>query len=262
METSDATIELYFRPLVFESPFHCGEKYPRGEYEARPIDLQFFVHDIRLVTDDGSEHKVDIVDEGPFQGSGVALLDFEDAMGHCMAGTVAQNKTIKGRIAASSTAERGAYTGLRFRIGVPPELDRMDPSTLSPPLGSSKMQRGRHVFFSAWGMFVANDTKENLSYPDVGIDLQSEGCSEDLAGLCTDSNRPEIELDGFDLDKSMIVVDWGALFGDLELPMCPPSGPCGCDSPPSGPVCDDLMSRLGLGPASSGPSGQTVFRLE
>jgi hypothetical protein len=241
----DRSIELFFSPRAGDEFVTCDEE----PFSGKPlIDLRFYVYDVRLVTEDGDQHAVEIFDDSPFQGSGVALMDFENDAGKCV-GTPAANKSIKGTIAAEPGAQPARYTGLRFRIGVPPELDRLPASELSPPLGDPWLHQGGangHFFLTAWAEFGAGP---------VGIYLRSAGDR---------SNRPEVILDGFDLEDSSIVVDWGALFGALEIPACTPgpANPCICSSNPAEPLCEVLMPRLGIAVPGGEPTDQTVFRLE
>jgi hypothetical protein len=188
----DGTVELFFRPEVGGSYFSCGETYQFGKKGLSPADFHFLVFDVRLVTADGAEHAVEIVDEPPFQQDGWALLDFADGMSPCVSDPTL-NKTIKGTV--EWDGEAADFTGVRFRLGAPP------------------LSGGPSIFFQA-------------ASTEASVVLSGATCS--AAGSCEGPNRPAIALDGFDVATSVIAVDWGVLINPPSA-SCTPDG-CGCES--------------------------------
>lgn len=226
----DGSVELFFRPEVGDKYFTCQDAYAFGKAVVSPGDLRFFVFDVRLVTADGTEHAVELADDPPFQQDGYALLDFEDAMSGCSFGTPALNKTIKGALTDLQGETAASFTGVRFRLGVPPGVG------VPPTLESAGLWR---PFFAAYG-----------SAGNVVV-LNAQSCD---AG-CQSAGQPEIALDEFDLRSSEIIVDWGVLVDPTSLATCDPGAACGCDAP--------CVPGLGIPwTAAEGSNQPAVFRVE
>jgi len=273
----DEAIEIRFAAKVAGQDFACGQSYPglgSDGATATPQDFRFYVHDVRLVTDAGAEHPVDLDDDGVFQGGGVALLDFEDNTGSCSNGTAELHTTLKGTVRAKprhNEAGDSPYTEIRFKIGVPHEQNHADLTTLPAPLNDTTMSwswNAGHIFFAAWGVFGGDAPFT------VGVHVGSTGCEGDaMAGevvACSKPNLPEIALAGFDHDATEIVVDWGALFSGFAL-TAPPDAcetkdgatSCGCHSFGPEPLCAPMFAPLGLDWTSGKTrSGQSVFRIQ
>lgn len=273
---TDEAIEIAFEARVGDLPFACGESYTGLGSDgagATPQDLRFYVHDVRLVTDDGEEHPVDLEDDGVYQGGGAAMLDFEDGSGACTNGTAELHTTLKGTVRAQARHGGGeeGYSEIRFRIGIPEDQNHADLTTLPAPLNDTTMSwswNAGHIFFAAWGVFGGDSP-----FP-IGVHVGSTGCMGDaMLGevvSCSKANRPEIALAGFDHDTSTIVVDWGALFADFSV-AAPPAAceevegetSCGCHSFGPGPLCSPFFTALGLD-WSSGKvaAGQSIFRVQ
>ncbi|MFY0539306.1 MbnP family protein [Nannocystis pusilla] len=103
---TDEPVEIVFEGRVGGEPFACGRSYGglgTDGASVTPQDFRFYVHDVRLVTIEGEEHPVTIEDDGVHQGSGVALIDFEDGSGSCANGT----PSCTPRSRASSRRSRG-----------------------------------------------------------------------------------------------------------------------------------------------------------
>jgi len=274
----DEAVEIAFEARVADLPFACGQTYSGLGNDAgsgTPQDFRFYVYDVRLVTDAGAEHPIDLDDDGVYQGAGVAMLDFEDGTGACNNGTAELHTTLKGTVRAqprhgSDSGEAG-FSGIRFRIGMPAEQNHADLTTLPAPLNDTTMSwtwNAGHIFFAAWGVFGGDAPF------DVGVHVGSTGCTGDaVAGevvACTNGNRPEIALAGFDHDTSTIVVDWGALFADLSLAApaaaCTAVGgetSCACHSFGPELLCAPLFAPLGLDWSSGdNVAGQSLFRVQ
>lgn len=270
-------VTIVFDARVAGEPFECGRDYAglgADKATGTPQDLRFFVHDVRLVAEDGAEHPVDIEDDGDYQGGGVALLDFEDGSGGCINGSNAIHTTVTGTVRAAPRHGGGSvnhFNGLRFRIGIPEDINHADLTTQPSPINDTTMSwswNAGHIFFAAWGVFGGD-----APYA-AGVHVGSTGCEGDaVAGevvACTNANRPEVVLEGFDLDANTVVVDWGALWSGL--PLAAPSADCeehdgetSCACHSFGPeaLCTDLFAPLGLDWRSgAGASGQSVFRVQ
>jgi uncharacterized repeat protein (TIGR04052 family) len=154
---------------------------------------------------------------------------------------------------------------------MPAEQNHADLTTLPAPLNDTTMSwtwNAGHIFFAAWGVFGGDAPF------DLGVHVGSTGCTGDaVAGevvACTNANRPEIALAGFDHDTSTIVVDWGALFADLSL-AAPPAAcmtvegetSCACHSFGPEPLCAPLFAPLGLDWSNGdNVAGQSLFRVQ
>lgn len=270
-------VTIVFDARVGGEPFECGRTYAglgADGASGSPQDFRFYVHDVRLVTEDGVERPVEILDDGDYQGGGVAMLDFENGTGDCVNGTRSVHTTIKGLLREAPRHGGGAANetiGLRFRVGIPEDVNHLDLTTQPAPINDTTMSwswNAGHIFFAAWGMF-GDDAKY-----DAGVHVGSIGCMGDaVAGevvSCTHSNRPEIVLDGFDLDAHKVVVDWGAVWA--QLPLAAPSADCeehdgqtSCACHSFGPeaLCSKLFTPLGLDWSSGDASdAQSLFRVQ
>ncbi|HEY8378760.1 MAG TPA: MbnP family copper-binding protein [Nannocystis sp.] len=272
----EGPVEIHFEARVADQPFACGQSYTglgSDGATVTPQDFRFYVYDVHLITVDGAEYPVTLTDDGKFQGGGVALLDFEDGSGACTNGTPETHTTLKGAIGPMPRhGGSHGFAGIRFTIGVPPDLNHADPTLLPAPLNDTTLSwtwNFGHIFLAAWGEFGSGDQ----AYP-LGIHLGSTGCTGDaMAGetvTCTRSNRPEIALAGFDPESSTVVVDWAALFADLAL-TSPPAEcgqsedgetTCACHTMHPEALCRTLMTPLGLDWQSGESSAmQSLFRV-
>lgn len=269
----EGPVEIAFEARVADLPFACGQDYTGLGSDGAggtPQDFRFYVHDVRLVTVDGDEYPVTLADDGEFQGGGVALLDFEDGTGACKNGTPERHTTLKGTVAPQPRHGGHGFAGVRFKIGVPQDLNHQDLTTQPAPLNDTTMSwtwNLGHIFFSAWGLFGTDPYA-------LGVHLGSTGCTGDaMAGeivSCTNPNRPEIALAGFDPDSSTIIVDWGAMFSGFAL--ATPSAECeqsdgetSCACHSFGPeqLCQDLFTPLGLDwDSGAGAGAQALFRVQ
>ncbi|MCY1060760.1 MbnP family copper-binding protein [Nannocystis sp. SCPEA4] len=274
---TDEPVEIVFEGRVGGEPFACGRSYSglgKDGAAATPQDFRFYVHDVRLVTVEGDEHPVTIEDDGVYQGGGVALIDFEDGSGSCANGTPELHTTLKGVVAAQPRHGGGGshtFVGLRFKIGVPEEVNHTDLTQAPAPLNDTTMSWSwnyGHIFFTAWGVVEAD-----APYT-VGLHVGSIGCEGDaMAGeivACTNSNRPEIVLDGFVAETGKVTVDWGAVFSGLAL--ATPSAECeemegettcACHSFGPEALCSSMFSPLGLDWTNGdSTTNQAIFRVQ
>jgi uncharacterized repeat protein (TIGR04052 family) len=244
--------------MVGDVPFACGDEYEGiGTTQATliPIDFRFYVFDVRLVTDDGEEVPVTL-DENvrPWQLGDLALLDFEDG---CSNGDPALNDTVHG------TVPHGEYTGVRFVMGVPFDLNHGNQATAPEPLSLGAM-------FWSWQAgykFIRMDSI-NLSGDAFLVHLGSTGCEgnppQSPVTSCARPNRVNVELDDFDSHSDVIVADLAALLADSNIEFNTPETLPGCQATPTDPDCDAIFANFGLNleDGTSDPSAQQFFRVE
>lgn len=212
-------------------------------------DLRLYVHDLRLVDAVGAEVPVTLADDGIWQDSGVALLDFEDGTGLCANGNSATNAVVVG------TAPAGTYEGLRFRVGVPFAVNHQDATLADSPLNLTSL-------FWAWQSgykFVRMDLSSEGLPEGWFLHLGSTGCTAAKDGTvteCSAPNRPEVALT-MDVAQQVVVADFGALLAASDV-NTNAGGAQGCMSAVDDPECPPLLERLGL----SGDQGQALFSVE
>lgn len=240
-------VEIRFEAQVGSETFDCRKKYKKlgstGDAEASPNDFRFFIHDIALVKADGSHSPLEVEDRGPWQGSGVALVDFEGGpAAGCYGGSEGTNLKVTGMV------EPGSYLGLRFRTGVPSTLNHLDPATMQAPLSASGM-------FWSW-MSGFKFIKAELGSHVLHVGSTGCGSSASVEIRCAKSNRSLIELEQFNPATDVIVADLAAIFSKSDL-----SQEQVCHS--SGSDCNALFEAVGLNfqDGSVGES-QRLFRIK
>lgn len=249
-------VALEFQGAVGSADFDCARAYggigTTGS-TIEPLDFRFYVTAVRLLTANGGEYEVELDDDGVWQNGQVALVDFEDGSGTCANGTPATNTVVRG------TAPKLRYTGVRFELGVPAALNHEDASAAASPLNLTAL-------FWSWNAgykFLRADSRTE-GLPAFNIHLGSTGCqTADRITTCTRSNRPVIELDGFDPESSVISADLAALLAGSNVDQNQAETAPGCMSGPTDAECAPIFSRLGLALDSGDPApGQTFFRVD
>ena len=249
-------VSINFGATVDGEPFACGQSYAavgNPPVEVEPMDLRFFVQDVRLIrADDGTEVPVvlDVVE--PWQAETVAMVDFEDATGACTEGNAETRTEVTGVVPT------GDYDGLVFTLGVPEDLNHADPLTLPPPLDAGTMTWGWLYGYK----FLKVELRQVVAEGVAGVGLLHLG-SNDCTGVpgvdeveCGLPNRAEIRLEGFDVAANTAVIDVAALFGETDLAV-----ESMCHS--VGDACPPLFDRVGVDLDTGLPSPtQIVFTVE
>ena len=205
-------VNINFQAVVGDKPFDCKEIYEGiGTTNSKMTvsDFKFYVQDVRLIDKKGKETPVNLTNDGKFQTEKVALLDFENGEGSCTNGTKELNTAIRG------TVPKGKYTGVKFTIGVPEELNHLDPTLQPSPLNNTRMMWSWQLGFK----FARIDTKTSGRPNGYVLHLGSVNCTKDDSGniTCARPNRPEFEFTKFDFKKNSIVVDLKALFAGANV---------------------------------------------
>lgn len=252
-------VTIHFAARIGDVPARCGESLGAVGAEggdAQLRDLRFFVHDVRLVTPEGVETPVELDQDATWQVANVALLDFENGTGRCEHGTAATHEEVTGHVPS------GTYSGLRFKVGVPFELNHGDPTTATPPLDVQSMYWGwgeGFMFFQAVTMTMPPAGEKANAY---AVAIASMGCEGDPRHgevvACNLPNRPEIDLAAFDRATQAVVLDLPTLLEGTKL-----LSEHGCSSGPKNESCVPLFNRFGLDYTTGAvtPATQTVFRV-
>lgn len=238
-------VEINFEAQVGNDPFECSRTYTglgsTGDAKASPNDFRFFVHDLVLIKADGTEAPVTIEDRDLWQGSGIALVDFEGGpTARCFGGSEGTNTKVTGTVA------KGDYVGLKFRTGVPTAYNHLDPSTLKAPLNASGM------VWSWLSGFKFIKVELGAHTLHVGSTACSGTPPDDMS--CAKSNRSEIILSDFDPNQDIVVADMAGVFSKVDL-----STSQSCHS--SGDSCISLFEAVGIHyEDGSTLSAQQLFR--
>jgi hypothetical protein len=143
----DEPVTVRFAAQVGDAAFTCGSSYENvgsTGVTVQPQDFRFFIHDVRLVSSDGTEVPVAIDDRAPFQALGTALLDFENGTGACLSGDATLNTTLPGMLRPVHTRasrfawvfqKRSTTTTRRFSSRPSPRVEW--PGAGSPATASS-----------------------------------------------------------------------------------------------------------------------------
>ena len=255
-QPSGSPVEVRFEAVVGATPFSCAGTFANmGTTSATwtPTDFRFYVHDVQLVPESGSPLPVTLDQDGTWQHQNVALLDFEDRTGTCSNGTTATNTRVVGRVAAPVGTR---FTGLRFKLGVPSDLNHRNQATAPSPLNLSTL-------FWSWQSgykFLRIDGRTTV--PGFNIHIGSTGCTGDPMAstvACARPNRPEVTLAGFDPAQQVVVADLARLVAAANLNAS--TGAPGCMADATDPECLAIMPTLGIAMGGGDPPAQTFFRV-
>jgi uncharacterized repeat protein (TIGR04052 family) len=263
----DASYEINFNLVSGSSNVTCAGTIPgtiAGATNTTLKDARFYVHDIKLISADGSKSNFTINNESKWQiGSGtnsfgaytgVALLDFEDKTNNCTVGTTETNKTVRGR------APKGSYTGIEFKIGVPFYLNHMNNATAVAPMDSVGM-------YWAWASgykFAKIEFINGANTNDFHMGSQSCGTANN-AGPVTPCGIPNIatiavtKTAGFDTTKDTVALDLSALYNNATQSM----GLTMCHGSANGTgACQPMFTNLGLDTSGKSTLSQTSFSIK
>jgi len=248
------SVVLTFSGRVNDMPFACGGTYTgigTTGTTLTSLDFRLYVHDVALVTADGTAVPVTIEEDGTWQTQGVVLLDFENGHG-CEDGTVPMNFVVRGTV----PGDGARYTGVQFRIGVPQSLDHLNADTQPSPLNVTSL-------FWNWTSgytFLRIDGRTTGAPAGFRFHLGATGCTGDpLAGTttCANPNTPQITLTGYDVDHDTIVIDQAGIFVGSDMDhFSATSGAGGCQSEVGNPDCVPMFAAIGLGATT-----QTAFHV-
>jgi uncharacterized repeat protein (TIGR04052 family) len=258
--TPTQSVTVNFAGMVGQLPFACGSTYTSLGSTATtwaPHDFRFYVNDVTIIDSTGAPLPLSLVQDGVWQTSNVAMLDFEDATADCAGNTPQMNSRVIGTIPAGHT-----LAGLQFTLGVPEDHDFLDVATAQSPLDQSAL-------YWSWAMGYVFLKVEGITRDQpmgYALHLGSTGCAVDGMGTvtgCTYPNRPVVTFASFDPTKNVVVADLAGLFANTNLDVVDSNSP-GCLSDQADPDCGPIFANLGLpfGSAPNNPAEQSFFRVQ
>jgi uncharacterized repeat protein (TIGR04052 family) len=275
------SIELKFSAQVNGQPFSCGQSYTdigTTKSTITPSDFRFFVSEVELLDAQGRATPLVLTQDKTWQVENVALLDFENGTGPCRNGTVATNTSVRG------TVPSGKYTGIRFTLGVPFNLNHVDPTTAPAPLSSTAMfwtWQGGYKFLkvdmasagaaTGQGHGGAQGLGHSGGHGAAGasgfsVHLGSTMCaspSKTVApSACTNPNRVTVSFAQFDASKQTVVAEIGALLAGANVDVNTPGTSPGCMSFLKDADCPPVMTALGLSYESHAAGPQRFFSVK
>ncbi len=252
--SGDKTIALNFATKINGENFSCEHGYKSvgsSQTNIMPLDARFYISEISLIADDGSQHELKLTKDGKWQDDTVALLDFENGRGTCSEGDKETNTQIIG------TIEDKQYVGIQYTVGVPFNKNHLDSVTALPPLDRTAM----YWNWNAGYKFIKFDVS-SLGMPDgYRFHLGSTACSGNESGpngSCQNSNRISVKLLDYNPGSNTIVADFGLLLAENDVNFNTPQTAPGCMSGASDPECTSIFSKLGFGSQSE----QQLFHVE
>lgn len=253
------TVTIRFKAGVGSEDLACGKSYSNigtTKSTVTPRDFRFYVHNVRLLDEAGKDVDVELKQDDKWQLDNLALLDFENATGSCGNGTAETNDVVVGVVPAGKN-----YRGLRFTLGAPFEKNHTDLTKMPPPLNLTALA----WVWNAGRKFARLDFSSTGAPRGYAVHLGSTGCTPNdtkttIPTHCTEPNRAEIELAGFDLAKDVVVADLAALLQDSNVDATEKMM-SGCMSGPSTKAGGPLFSNLGLPFPNQETKPQTFFRM-
>lgn len=201
-------------------------------------DVRMYISEVALINEQGEAVSVELTQDGKWQYQNVALLDFETGSGSCANGNEDTNHMIRGKV------PQGKYTSLRFTLGVPAELNHygIDGDDAVSPLDVTGMnwswQKGhKHLRMDVAGW--------NIHLGTTGCEVTDANAEVvDCAG--SRPNRPQYQLDNFNLATNKVVFDYQKLVANSDISKNTDATPLGCMSASSDPDCQGVFDNLGL----------------
>lgn len=287
--SADQPVAINFAAEIGGTAFSCAGTYEGIGAAATTLtgtDYRIFVSEPALVRADGTTVPVVLDQDGQWQFENVALLDFEDGTGGCAgAGNAGLNTTLRG------TAPDGDYVGLAFTIGIPFELNHIDPTLAAAPLNTTAMfwtwQDGfRFVTINltpvampmpapaeapAAGAATAPvGADAAAAAPASGMDMgtgwflhvgstQCAGRSQTEAPTaCANPNRIAVVFPAFDPATNVVVIDPAPVVAEADMTVNAADTAPGCMAFPGDADCMTVMGKLGL-PYDGVPAGDQLL---
>jgi uncharacterized repeat protein (TIGR04052 family) len=205
-------------------------------------DLRFYVHDIELLTSEGQARALRLKPDNRWQSERVGLIDLIG---------VDRNDAATGLVAGDAAV----YTGVRFLLGVPFDLNHANVLQATAPLNRGDLFWTWQSGYKFLRLDVRSQNREHAFH------LGSTGCSSASAlrppsQPCAQPNLIKIELRGLDPLKQPIVFNVNDLVTALNAADRPCTGDYGQST-----ACAAAFATTGLDLASGRCEGVCRTRL-
>jgi uncharacterized repeat protein (TIGR04052 family) len=206
-------------------------------------DLRFYVSGVELLDEAGGAYPLSLRSDQQWQSDRVALID--------MIGENS-NLSIRGQVVGTT------FSGIRFTLGVPFELNHANPMTAAAPLNRGDLFWSWQSGYKFLRVDLADAARE------WSFHLGSTGCVSASAlrapeSPCAQPNRVKVELRGFDPTREAVLIRVDELFRSMHAP---DSGTC-TGNYAHDPACAEIYSKTGLRPydgqCETGCSSQRLF---
>lgn len=173
------------RPTAVEIRFTLGPQADAVE------TLQFYVSDLWLRGRDDSWQQLALTNAPPWQNERVALLDLGSAM--------------RGNARVGGSVKAGDYSGIRFSVAVPFDLNHANPIGAGAPLDRPELYWTWQSGYKFFRLEFQNDQHARAFH------LGSTGCSSASAlrpplRACAQPNIMRVELPSFDPGRQRIEI--------------------------------------------------------
>lgn len=216
------SVAVKFAAMVGDTPFACGRSYAgvgADNSTIWPVDLRFYVHDVELRDNQGLYQPLQLQqgDTLPYQTSQVALLDFEDRSANCESGTPSMNDRVLGVLANKTDAK--ALTGLRFKVGVPEQLNHASADQAADPLNNAGLGAGMQwAWLSGYKFFKLDLAVSDKKDSDYDVHIGSSACTlQSEVAVCKYRNVATVELLNFRSTDDLVVLDVAAVLAQTSL---------------------------------------------
>lgn len=240
-------VEIQAVVTLAGAPVACNQNYQGWGKTYSLADARLYLSEVELFRLDSQSWEPMRLHEDPWQHQGVALLDFENAQGKCASfGSPTENRSLRGLV------PEGAYSGLRFSVGMRPELNHLDPNVATGPFAETGMFWTWQSGYKFLKLDILSDRGPSESPIRYNLHLGSTGCSSPAALMAPDApcarpNLARITLNGFDPSTQRINIALDSLIGPLLS--APLTLETSCMGSPGQPEhCDAVMRNLGLEP--------------
>lgn len=262
-------LTLKFSPQVGDQPLSCTAENTLGSSSATAImaDARMYIHGVELKAEGGSWVTAHLVGDNKWQRTQVGLLDFEDKTGQCQQeGSTDTNTELKLK------APAGAYSGLRFKVGIPTALNHLNAATSPAPFNAEGMYwtwlTGYKFLRVDWMVQTGTTDDGKPTYARWNTHLGATKCPGEApikppSAPCANPNLPAIELADFNPATDTVVFDAQALVATSDLKINMADTPPGCMSGPGDTDCAGVFPALGLNFATGQhQAGQTAFKVQ
>ncbi len=237
------SVDIPFVATWGNQPVSCND----APADVALTDLRLYVSEVELIDTAGANTALDLLPDRAWQSTDVALIDLENGEGACVNGTQAINDSIRADVPA------GDYTGIRFVVGVPFELNHENPMTAAAPLDDAAM----HWHWRSGYKFLRAGVDQDED--GFWIHLGSAGCEGTVQNIssCRFPNRVAVQIDDFEPGRDSIAIDLQALTEATDLL---DGTATDCSSSPAETSCVAPFLNLGIDHATGAAgNAQSVF---